>query len=247
MEKMKDKMDKEKKETDAELLEEAEKLYTELISELPTEVRYKPPTEPEEIRMPFKVRLIKESLLYRIADITESTIDLAKKKKVVPSYIMARCTFETAALLFLVHQRLEKAVDTQRLEDINEFLNKVSVGGRIESMPKAPNGTRIESINILTAIDKLDKEHKNLKKLYDFLSEFAHPNSSGALLSYAKLNLDDDLYTLSFDKPYQTSDEPLSGGLIVLTIAITVFSHYYKKIGELLPQYTEICGGIDDN
>lgn len=238
--------------SEAELLEETEGIYQKLFNTLPTRVECKSITAPENERIPFKANLAKAALLYRAVDITGAALDLVKKKRPTPALALIRCVFETAALLCLLYTRLQKVVETNKLGDINGFLNRVGVGGRSESMPTAPNGSKVKSIHISTAIDKLSKEIANLSKEknygsltkeYGFICEFAHPNFLGALGSYGKLNKEQNIMDFSLDKCYETISEPNAYGLNMLAMSLGILTLYYEKLNDILPKFTEICEG----
>jgi hypothetical protein len=140
-----------------------------------------------------------------------------------------------------MYKRLEQVVETCELDDIDSFLNKTTIGGRSNLIPKAPDGNVIEANNILTAIDKLDKEYKNIRQEYEFICEFAHPNFLGNLGSYGQLNKENNYYCFSFDAPYKTLPEPAAYGLTTLSVALLIFTDYYKKMEDILPLFTKIC------
>lgn len=234
----------------AELLKEAEELYQKLFNILPARVECKPVTAPENVRIPFKAHSAKAALIYRAVDITEVALDLVKKRRPTPAFVLVRCVFETAALLFLLYQRLQKVVETNKLGDINDFLNRVNFGGRSVFVPTAPDGSKVKSIHISTAIDKLSKEiaklskekkYESLTNEYGFICEFAHPNFLGALGSYGKLNEEQNIFDFSLDKSYENVSEPNAFGLNMLAISLGIFILYYEKLNDILPKFTEIC------
>ena len=227
--------------SESELLQEAEKLYHELFEKLPTKVKCKPVSAPDNERIPFKADLAKVALTYRAVDITWAVLDLAKEKRPTPAFVLARCVFETAAVLFLLCRRLQKVVETNKVGDIDDFLNRLVVGGRSELMPKVPDGNIIRSIHISNAIDKLSKEHKNLAREYGFICEFAHPNFLGTLGSYGKLNKEKDVYNFSFDASHKNIPEPNAYGLNMLVLSLLLIKLYYKKLTDILPRFNEIC------
>lgn len=230
------------KQTEEELLQEAEDLYQQLLGSLPTRVECKPITVPKNERIPFKAHIAKAGLIYRVVDFTRTTLDLVKKKRPTPAFVLIRCVFETTAVLFLLYQYLERVVKDKKVGDINDFLNRIVAGSRSEFTPKAPDGNVIKSIHISKAIDKLSKEfNKYLAKEYGFICEFAHPNFLGTVGSYGKLDKERDFYDFSLDASYENIPEPCGYGLFMLVTSLEVFTFYYKKIKDILPKFTEIC------
>lgn len=237
-------MTEHKEQSEKEILQDIENLHNELKEILPKIVECKDITSPTNERIPFKAKLISTGLIYRITDITDTMIGLYHNKKVVSVFILSRCAIEAAALLFFVYKRLEKVVKTKELKDIDNFLNRMSVGGRSEDTPKAPDGSTLEPSNILNAIDKLDKEfNTNIRREYDFLSEFTHPNCLGVLLSYGILNKHKNIYEFSYSALYENEklNEPVGYALNALALALEVFKCYYERMGEIFPDFTKIC------
>lgn len=108
-------------------------------------------------------------------------------------------------------------------------------------MPKAPGDSGVEAINILTAIDKLNKEYKNIRREYEFICEFAHPNLPGLLGSYGQLNRENNCASFSFEAQYKTLPKPAAYGLYLLSMSLLIFTNYYKKMEDILPKFREIC------
>lgn len=241
--------------SEAELLREAEEVYQEVFDKLPTKVKCKPVGAPKNERIPFKAHLAKAALIYRAVDITGAVLDLVKKRRPTPAFVLVRCVFETVALLFLFYKRLQKVVETNKLGDISDFLNKISIGGRSEFTPTAPDGSTIRSIHISKAIDKLSKEigklgkekYESLAKEYGFICDFAHPNFHGALGSYGKWDKESDFFNFSLEASYENIPEPNAYGLNMLVMLLLIIQLYYKKLTDILPKFTEICEGADKN
>ncbi len=88
---------------------------------------------------------------------------------------------------------------------------------------------------MLTAIDHLDKEFENLRKMYDTLCEFTHPNYSGVIGSYAKL--DPKGHVLYLGK--QHANPPLAFGLGPLIGCLGIFLDYYNDLADKLKALNE--------
>lgn len=227
---------------EAQLLGEAEERYNKLSQMLPKQVECKAVTTPTNERIPFKAHVAKAGLIYRAVDISGAALDFLKQKRPTVGFILARCVFETTAMLFLLYERLQRVVESGRLADIDAFLNKLVFGGRSESTPKAPDGSTVKSVHISKAIERLSKEHKNfLAREYGFICEFAHPNFLGTVGSYGKLDKENNLWFFSFDASYKNMPEPATYGLRTLETSLLIFSHYYEEINNILPKFTKIC------
>jgi hypothetical protein len=96
-------------------------------------------------------------------------------------------------------------------------------GGRLPESPE-------QSYNILTVVDHMDKLFKGTRASYDRLSEFTHPNYSGAMGSYSYLDKKKHLAYLGKAR----RDVPVEVGLITLVACLDLFVDYYNSVGHTL-------------
>ncbi|MCD6392519.1 MAG: hypothetical protein J7M40_03330 [Planctomycetes bacterium] len=156
-------------------------------------------------------------------------IGLYRQDRQVTALVITRAAFETAALMYYVYRHIEKVVETRELGDIDNTLMKVLFGDKLPD-------SDIESINLLTAIDKLDKITPYVRDLYDSLCEFTHPNWSGAMGAYAKTGK--DFYDLKFAQ--KDNNVPAEIGLFALIAALGTFEHSARELSDILPAFTKI-------
>lgn len=238
---MKEDTDGKTPETVEEYLAEIKELIQELRDHLPKKVVWEPVEAPLPKRVPAKAQTIKASLIWRTVDIAETALELYERKKLIPAIILTRCLFESTALLYFAYKRIEKVVGSGEMGDIDIFLSTVCLGGRSSSVPKQPDGSRIEAFNILTAIDKLNKKFARYRDNYEFLCDFAHPNAPGAMLAYGHLDINNNVASYSHDAPYKSLKEPEGVGVIAMSISLIIFKEYYTLYEELMPDFAELC------
>lgn len=182
-------------------------------------------------KIPWKAVNLREALLYRITELGESAIDLYEKQnRIISAYIITRAVHETTALFYSFYLRLKKVTDDQALTDFDEFLMKLLFGFKNDKdFPGA--------INILNAVDKLDKLIDGFRYNYDQLSEFCHPNYSGVLGAYAVTNRE----TGWVDFGHEIKELSPMVGLHPLVASLEMFMHFYNESAELIPTLIEIC------
>ena len=161
------------------LLKEANKLCENIRQNLPNVAD--PAAVSIESKIPFKVLSIRELMLWRISDISDSAHELYKNEEIVSAIILTRSVMESVSVLFVLLEKLEKALEEDSIERLDDDVMRLLLGGRLED-------SYFQSFNIITLIDKLDKWSNGFRKAYDELSEFAHPNWSGCLGSYGKID-----------------------------------------------------------
>lgn len=186
-----------------------------------------------------KAYLIHASLLYRYYDLAKNSESLSKKAAVIPALILARAAFETAALLYYTYTKIDTVVKTGDVSEIDDILMRIMFGEKRQQITEDAN---ISAVNILTVIDLLDKEMKKLgvqgvRALYDDLCEFAHPNFSGALGTYADATEDNPFHFAFGVKPEcLDADMPLP----FLHTSLLILEKCDEDLIEILPKFTKL-------
>lgn len=112
---------------------------------------------------------------------------------------MARSLIEIGAIVRHLTDSIKTAATEKDLDAVDKAVMNVGFGMRIKDLYEGEAGSGdYKAQNILTIIDKMDKKmfqdgEPRLRKTYDFLSEFVHPNSFGIL----------GLYSDNFAKEYR--------------------------------------------
>ncbi len=132
-------------------------------------------------KIPFKVHSFIEIMNCRMLDFSESTEILIYGNHLVPAMTLIRSLFENVAVLFQVVTAMDHSLKSHKIVDnFDGNLTSLTFGTRYDN--------EIKAVNIITQIDKLEKEYVGIKSLYDNLCEFVHPNWDGVQGSYSELN-----------------------------------------------------------
>jgi hypothetical protein len=186
-----------------------------------------------------KAHLIHASLLYRYHDLAKNSASLSKERAIIPALILARAAFETAALLFYTHTKIDTVVKNRDMSEIDDILMRIMFGERQQQIA---GDTDISAINILTVVDLLDKEMEKfgvqgIRGLYDSLCEFAHPNFSGAFGAYADAAKDNPFHcAFGVEPEYLDADMPLP----FLYTSLLILEKCDRELIEILPKFTKL-------
>jgi hypothetical protein len=126
---------------------------------------------------------------------------------------------EDTAIMYSLFTRTSEFVKTKNDDLFDQFLMKGIFGSRNELTP-------LQSNNILTAIDHIDKKFNGTRNMYDMLCEFTHPNYAGAMGSYC--SVDEEKHITYFGKEHVSL--PVENGLIPLIICFDLFTDYYNSL-----------------
>lgn len=180
--------------------------------------------------VPFKALSLMMLLEHRVSDLSEVAIDLYRQGKVISAFVITRALMETVALLFWLHKKVNTATKNWDEADVNTFLERALLGSRDST-------TGFKALNILTAVNQVDKKHIGYRKRFDTLCEFCHPNWLGTQVSYGK----PDQKRLWLDLGKNISQTPLSSGLEPLVVALEIFCNAYDALADLLPVFNQVC------
>ncbi|RLA81800.1 MAG: hypothetical protein DRG78_08665 [Epsilonproteobacteria bacterium] len=124
-----------------------------------------------------KYMLARAGLLHRALELAISADNSIENKQVVSSSLLIRALFETVSVFGYMYYKM---INFNKIKDIKEFdtsITNILYGTR-------DGTTDYVSVNILSMINKIDKEYPNYRSTYDRLSEYSHPNFTGASLLY---------------------------------------------------------------
>lgn len=205
-----------------------------LAKELATNIRDSLPKElyagsfTLKSKLPFRATSLREVLIHRLSDLADVALELYDADRLVPAFMVTRGVVETVAMTYWLHQKTTEFLESKDEKAYDEFLMRGTFGSKDSTPPPQP-------YNVLKAIDHLDKKFSGLRKMYDRLCEFTHPNYSGAMGSYSKL--DSEGYILHLGESH--GKPPISFGIVPLIASLTVFQDYYNALADKLKEMND--------
>ena len=119
--------------------------------------------------------------LRRIVDLADGAETFFREGRLLPACTLTRSAVETIAVQHAVWKKLGALTDESDARGIHTLLMSV-VFGRRDKGDDWPN----KSMNVLTAIDHLNKQFPGFRSEYDRLSEYAHPGLAGGYGMYVR-------------------------------------------------------------
>lgn len=207
--------------SETEALDEARVLAATLKAALPTAVDAV--AQGIEHKTIFYLLVARESLLHRVSTLAEDSLALIDAGRHLSAAILTRSMLETTAVLGFLLRALEKHDRTSNLPLLSQRVQKVIVGSR--------NGDEQdpESVHVLDAIRDADAQIPvpGLRRLYDNLSEFSHPNWSGLMGTFGTHES-----ALRVRLGGESRATPPLGPQ--LAIILSSFEHLYGLLGEAI-------------
>ncbi len=211
-------------------LEEVEKIIKKMKIQLTNKIDHFHYSKVAKI--PLKVHSFIEIMNLRMIDFSDSVQILLRDNKIVPAIPLIRSLMENVAITDRVVEAVKSSLSENKLVcDFDDLMTKIKLGTRYSK--------DIVSISILTQIDKLDKRVKGVRKYYDCLCEFTHPNWDGVEGSYSEL---DEINRCTYVQKVISKEHPLmnffqSCFLLIINVFLGLFEWLKKK----LPEFTKLC------
>jgi hypothetical protein len=118
--------------------------------------------------------------LRRIVDLADAAIPMFEQCRLVPGCTLTRGVFETVGIQYYIHKKMVEYTEKSDPESLHKLFLSALFGRRDDvSWPET-------AIQVLTAIDHMDREFKVVRGEYDHLCEYAHPNMKGGFGSYVR-------------------------------------------------------------
>jgi len=141
-------------------------------------------------KAPYRSLQLREVVYWRMLDLLDQSFALHKQGYALGARILLRSALETLAILIYLNQRMEKVLAGKvNFLDFSKKTEDLLLGSRNGS-------TQFNAVNILTVLDECDKKYAGIRKMYDELSESAHPIYEG--MSYGYTVIDHKADAVSF-------------------------------------------------
>jgi len=169
-------------------------------------------------KLPFKLLSVRELFIVRVFDLAESAWCLYKEGKRLSAIVLMRACLETCCLTYYTNKKSKHFLTNSDDREFDDVLNRILFGSKdIEKNP--------DPINILTVIDHVNKEYDGIRKMYDLLCEYAHPNYRGLLEAYGST---EDKFKLKVGSNLR--DIPPAFGLAPFFMGLSIFVNEYNEL-----------------
>jgi hypothetical protein len=157
--------------------------------------------------------------LRRTTDLAEGAVRFFEENRLVPACTLTRSIFETVGVQYYIFKKLVAYTNSSDPEAIRKLLLSAVFGRRDkEEWPE-------KSIQVLTALDHLNKQFPGIRAEYDRLCEYAHPNLCGGYGTYTKSR--GDKLEIHFGcNPQNLPMEPWGQGALQAALRVADFVDY---------------------
>jgi hypothetical protein len=182
-------------------------------------------------KIPFKALCCRAALIWRVEELGRCACDSSEKGDVVAAMVLSRSAVETACALWHLKELLESQIENGVQPDLDDSIMRLLVGSKISAL-------EVAALNVLTFIDRADKKFPKLRRIYDNLSEFAHPNFSGTGGSFSKIDRATDV--VHFGRGIARGDHRRLIFPALIT-ALSLAQYSYEAISDMIPTFVKRC------
>ena len=184
-------------------------------------------------KIAWKIETFAEAVLYRLVALAEGTALSWNAAIPLPAFLSTRAIVETIALLVDFEARVGKLLEAEDLQGLDELTMNRIFSSRDEGwLQGAPE---FKSVNVMTHIEKLDKQLPGALGHYNRLSERCHPNFLGHHQMFTSTNYDNG--TVTYDPSKAMRDvSAIIAGMALLGVA----DHCLRELSNLSEQVSEL-------
>jgi hypothetical protein len=193
-------------------------------------------------KLPFKVLLYRETLIWRMAELSRASFQSFERDGLVSAIVLARAAVETSAALWSLCAKVADAVESDAINEIDEYLMKLVAGmatGAPETDTSTNDVTLPRPVKVGAFLNQVEKDIKGFSHQYGVLSEYAHPNWAGTVLLYAKHDAENQF--TDFGQNLRKEESTKRIGACNLTVALAIFENAYNRVTDLIPTFTRLC------
>ncbi len=190
-------------------------------------------------KLPYKVLLYRESLMWRMAELGRSAFEDFERNRLVSATVLTRAAVETSAALWCLCAKIAAAIQADCVGNIDEHLMMLAVGIATDAPTTEDGAAFPRPIRVGHFLKEVEKDVEDFSRQYGILSEYAHPNWAGTVLLYAKH--DPENRVTEFGQNIRMAENTRCIGVVNLSVALAMFERSYDRCSELIPEFAAIC------
>jgi hypothetical protein len=185
-------------------------------------------------KLPFRALACREVLIWRVTELGRTALENVHADRLVAAILLTRAAIETTAALWYLSTKLNIALKTGNIGDLDSDLAKLSAGTRNWKDEGWP-----EAFNVLKFVDCAEKTFSGFRYAYDALSEYSHPNYLGTTGLYSRTDHKEIL--IDFGPDAARLKYPKYICALNLSVALRIFEDTYGKLADLMPAFIALC------
>lgn len=195
---------------------------------------------------PYKVMSFVNAMTWRMYETTSAAVILIKQNLIIPSLCLVRATWEDMAVTYELKSLVSSCCDDGMVsEKVDKTLMRILFSNRFEKNNRYVGETHYEKFkeykakNILSLVEKVEKDFPQAKDFYSTICEFVHPNRDGVSGSYSRIDAKADI--TYFGPQFSFESKLFSAFVLTISCAIVFYIGFIECIKENMSVFTCLC------
>lgn len=195
---------------------------------------------------PFKVMSFVNAMSWRMYDMSNAALTLMRRSSIIPSLCLVRACLENMVATYELKALVQLCCEQKAIpSDLDETLMRILYSNRYDKDNRYVGGEHYEIFkdykakNILTLVQKLEKEYPQTKDFYSTICEFVHPNGDGVGGSYSQL--DESTHIVSFGPQFSRDSQQFPAFITTLSYSIDLYLRFVGSIEGNIDEFSRLC------
>ena len=177
-------------------------------------------------KAPYQLLCTREAVIWRTEELARNACDALERNDFAAAAILTRAVTENAAMTWTLMAVLDGR-GKYTPQQLNDLLMRLLGGSK---WPEAPKPVHVNDL-----LREIEKEIPGVMASYDSLSEIVHPNWSGVVGLYSKV--DQENFITYFGRGLHAADrtrEQISNAMLG---SLGAFEYAYNRISDVMPAF----------
>ncbi len=197
-------------------------------------------------KYPFKVMSFVNAMTWRMYDMANAALTLMRQDSIIPSLCLVRACWENMVATYELKNLVQDCCDEQTVTDnVDNVLMRLLYSNRFEKDNRYVSAEHYENFkdykakNILTLVQKLEKDYPAAKDFYSNLCEFVHPNGDGVCGSYSYL--DESIHTTTYGPQFSRQSDLFPAFITTLSCSVDLYLGFVESIEDSIEEFSKLC------
>ena len=195
---------------------------------------------------PFKVMSFVNAMTWRMYDMSCAAFTLFKQDKIIPALCLVRACWENMVATYELKELILNCCEKKILDsNADNILMRLLYSNRYDKDSIYVGEEFYEQFkefrakNILTLVQKLEKDYPRVKDIYSEMCEFVHPNGDGVCGSYSYL--EESTHTVFFGPQFSHESSLLPAFITTLSYSMDLYIMFIVSIKESSVEFSQLC------
>ena len=195
---------------------------------------------------PFKVMSFVNAMTWRMYDMSCAAFTLFKQDKIIPALCLVRACWENMVATYELKELILNCCEKKILDsNADNILMRLLYSNRYDKDSIYVGEEFYEQFkefrakNILTLVQKLEKDYPRVKDIYSEMCEFVHPNGDGVCGSYSYL--EESTHTVFFGPQFSHESSLLPAFITTLSYSMDLYIMFIVSIKESIVEFSQLC------